>query len=95
MSWESLLKMPRISDSGHKMVKIKNGLYEYRTFTVEPNTFGEFGLPKTAWIVSYNDKHINPAWNLKEAMEEIDHTIQDPHTKGYEHLRTDEEKERF
>ena len=53
MSWEDVLKMPRVSDSGHEMVKVGNKSYKYRTFEVNNNEFGDYGYPRTAWIVSY------------------------------------------
>ena len=93
MSWQDIIKMPRVSDSGHKMVKVGNKSYRYRTFGVNNNEFGEYGYPRTAWIVSYENEPINPAYNLKDAMQYIDSMIQDPHSKEYKHLRTDEEKE--
>ena len=95
MSWENVLKMPRVSNSGHEMVKVGNKSYRYRTFEVNNNEFGDFGYPKTAWIVSYKNEPINPIYNLKDAMKYIDSMIQDKHIKQFEHLRTDEEKERM
>ena len=85
--------MPRVSDSGHEMVKTGNREYEYRTFTVLGNYNREFGLPESAWVVYYESEPINPIWGLKDAMEYIDEMIQSPRIEEYAHLRTDEEKE--
>jgi len=95
MSWENVLKMPRVSDSGHEMVKVGNKSYRYRTFGVNNNEFGDYGYPRTAWIVSYKNEPIAPLYTLKDAMQYIDDTIQSEYNRGYEHLRTDEEKERM
>ena len=92
MIWEDVLKMPRVSDSGHEMVKVGNKSYKYRTFEVNNNEFGDYGYPRTAWIVSYEHEPINPVYTLKDAMQYIDDMIQSEYSRGFEHLRTDEEK---
>jgi hypothetical protein len=56
-----------------KKKKLGYGLYEYKSFTISKNEFGEYGLPKTGWKVNEPDgDEIGAVYTLKQALKWID-----------------------
>jgi len=62
-----------------KKRKTGNGTYEYRGFTIEKNIFKQYGMPKSAYVVSAdaegNNDELGPSWIIKDAMNWIDWII--------------------
>jgi hypothetical protein len=61
-----------------KKKKIRAGLYTFEGWRIRSNDMGEYGFPRSAWIVSDPDfDEVGPIWTLKEAIEWIKSMISD------------------
>ena len=57
----------------HTRKRLTNGDYLYRHFQITPNIWGDWGLPKSAWVIM-NPKveEITALYTLRDATEYID-----------------------
>ena len=63
----------------HTRQRLANGDYYYRGFEITPNIWGQYGLPKSAWVViNPRGEEITALYRLKDATEYIDQLYNDP-----------------
>tara|TARA_Y100000361_G_C10901174_1_gene209119 strand:+ start:88 stop:315 length:228 start_codon:yes stop_codon:yes gene_type:complete len=63
----------------HTRKRLPHGDYLYRQFTITPNFWGDYGLPKSAWVVvDPKGEEITALYRLKDATEYIDQLYDDP-----------------
>ena len=61
-----------------KKKKIMAGLYEYEGFTISRNVHKEYGMPRSAWVISDDREELGPARTLSDAITWIGAVLTDP-----------------